>query len=116
MGIIRVQGIQVYANHGCMNEEALIGSDYEVNVELHTDFTEAATTDDLTLTIDYVKVNSIVAEEMAVRSKLLEHVALRIIGRLKSTFSELDLVRVNVAKLNPPINGNVARVSVEMEG
>ena len=68
--------------------------------------------DNLTLTVDYVSVNKIVTEEMAVRSKLLEHVAQRIIAKLANNHPEIVYMEVSVAKLNPPINGNVDRVVV----
>ena len=116
MGIIRVNGIRLYAYHGCLKEEAKIGTEYEVNVVLHTNFDEAAKMDDLTKTIDYVTVNEIVERQVAIRSKLIEHVAQRIINELKETFTTLEKVSVSVAKINPPINGNVASVAVELEG
>lgn len=112
MNKILVEGIRLYAYHGCLNEEALIGAEYEVNVLMDTDFSEAAQTDDLTQTIDYVTVYNIVKQEMAVRSKLLEHVAQRIIDKLKKEFTTLQKVEVKVTKINPPMNGNVERVSV----
>lgn len=112
MGVITVSGIKLYAYHGCMKEEAKIGSDYEVDVVLESDLSKAAMTDDLTQTIDYVAVNKIVAEEMAIRSKLLEYVAKRIIDKLVDNHPEIVSVEVSVAKLNPPIDGNVDRVVV----
>ena len=112
MGVITVSGIKLYAYHGCMKEEAKIGSDYEVDVVLESDLSKAAMTDDLTQTIDYVAVNKIVAEEMAIRSKLLEHVAKRIIDKLVDNHPEIVSIEVSVAKLNPPIDGNVDRVVV----
>lgn len=112
MGVITVSGIKLYAYHGCMKEEAKIGSDYEVDVVLESDLSKAAMTDDLTQTIDYVAVNKIVAEEMAIRSKLLEYVAKRIIDKLVDNHPEIISVEVSVAKLNPPIDGNVDRVVV----
>jgi dihydroneopterin aldolase len=87
-----------------------------VNVVMETDFTEAAMTDDLTKTIDYVMVYQIAKEEMAIRSKLIEQVAQRIINRLKKEFSTLQKVEVKVIKLTPPMNGNVERVSVVIRG
>lgn len=110
---ILIEGIHLYAYHGCLEEEGKIGSNYIVDVTLLTDFTEAAQTDDLTKTIDYVVVYRIAREEMAIRAKLLEQVAQRIVTRLKKEFSrELQKVEVKVTKLNPPMNGNVERVSV----
>ncbi|MBF90941.1 MAG: dihydroneopterin aldolase [Flavobacteriales bacterium] len=112
MGVITVSGIKLYAFHGCMQEEAKIGSDYEVDVVLECDFSEAAMSDDLTQTVNYVAVNKIVTEEMAIRSKLLEHVAQRIITKLADNHPEIVSMEVSVAKLNPPIDGNVDRVVV----
>ncbi len=109
---IIVEGINIYAYHGCLEEEGKIGCHYIVNVTMQTDFTTAAATDDLNETIDYVTVYQTVKQEMAIRSKLLEHVAQRIINRLKHDFKEVQKIEVKVTKLNPPMNGNVDRVSV----
>ena len=112
MGVITVSGIKLYAFHGCMEEEAKIGSDYEVDVVLESDLSEAAKSDDLTQTVDYVAVTKIVKDEMTIRSKLLEHVAQRIITKLADNHPEIVSMEVSVAKLNPPIDGNVDRVVV----
>ncbi|MBU3661305.1 MAG: dihydroneopterin aldolase [Flavobacteriales bacterium] len=112
---IEVNGIQLYAFHGCLEEEARIGGKYEVDVKILTDFTEAALTDDLAKTVDYVAVNRIVAEEMAIRSKLIEHVGLRILNRLKSEITHEANYSVRIIKISPPINGDVRNVVVELE-
>lgn len=116
MNKISVKGIKIYSNHGCLEEEAKIGGNYIIDVEMLTDFSEAAKTDDLTKTIDYVKVNKIVEEEMKIRSKLIETVGYRIVNKLKSEFSSLEKVIVTVFKINPPINGIVDNVSITIEG
>ena len=94
MGLIKVLGIKLYAYHGCMIEESKIGSDYEVDVVLNSDITLASKSDSLEDTIDYVAVNRIVTEEMAVRSKLLEHVVWRIIHRMTECYPEIILLEV----------------------
>ena len=112
MGVIKVENIKLYAFHGCLNEEALIGSDYRVDVTVHADLSKSSLTDDLNDTVDYVLLNKIVAEEMAIRSKLLEEVGQRIIDRI---FKESNLVTkadVSVSKINPPIGGNVEKVTI----
>ena len=115
MGVIRLNQIKVYAYHGCLHEEEIIGGNYEIDVELHTDFLEAAKTDKLAKTIDYVTANKIVEEEMAIRSKLIEQVVWRIGERFKVEFPALDKAVITLKKLNPPINGNVRDVSVTIE-
>jgi 7,8-dihydroneopterin aldolase/epimerase/oxygenase len=110
---IQVNGIIVYAFHGCLPQETLIGANYEVNIKMHTNFEEAALTDNLTQTIDYCQVYEIVKHEMAIASKLIETVAKRIMVHLKSKIQRpLYSCSVEIIKINPPMNGNVANVSV----
>ena len=112
MGKIQVNNIKLYAYHGCLEEEAKIGSWYRVDVEVEADLSKSSQTDELLDTVDYVHLNHVVKEEMAIRSKLLEEVAKRILNRF---FIELDMVNkatVSVAKINPPIGGNVQEVVV----
>lgn len=109
---ILVQGINIYAYHGCLEEEAKIGCNYIVDVCMDTNFTEAALTDDLDKTIDYVVVYNIVKTQMAIRSKLIEQVGQRIVNELKKELKGLIKVEVKVTKINPPMNGNVDKVAI----
>jgi len=109
---ISVEGIKIYAFHGCLDEESKIGGNYVVDVFIETDFTNGAMEDDLQHTVDYVTVHEIVRNEMAIRSKLIEAVGNRILNKLKSVFSSQAKFKVIIHKLNPPINGNVDSVSV----
>jgi len=115
MGIINVNGIKCYAYHGCNEEEARIGGTYIVDIEIETNFEEAAITDDLSKTVDYVEVYAIVKQQMAIRSKLIEHVAKRICDQLMEQIQRIQHVEVKLTKLNPPINGDVERVSIEIK-
>lgn len=112
---IEVNNIRLYAFHGCLEEEGKIGGNYSVNVHMRTDFSEAAQSDELAQTIDYVLVNKIVQEEMAIRSKLIEHVGQRIIYRIKQEINNLHAVRLKVTKICPPINGDVENVAIIIE-
>jgi dihydroneopterin aldolase len=93
-----------------------IGSDYIVNLEVEADMKKASATDALVDAVDYVNLNTIVKEEMSVRSKLLEHVGQRIINRILKQFPEVLSVEVSVAKQNPPIGGDVGEVCVCLKG
>lgn len=114
--LIEVTGIELYAYHGCMGEEEVLGGKYIVDVILTTDFSKSAQTDQLVDTIDYVAVRNIVVEEMGIRSKLIEHVAYRILERFKAEFASLITANIKVRKLNPPIQGVVKEVAVVIEG
>lgn len=115
MGKIYLKNIQLYAYHGCMDEEEKIGSDYVVNVVVDTDLSESSKSDELKDTVDYVSLHAIVKEEMSVRAKLLEKVADRILKRILREHKEVTVVKVKVAKRNPPIGGNVKEVAVKRE-
>ena len=115
MGKIYLKNIRLYAFHGCMDEEEKIGSDYVVNLVINADLTLSSQSDNLKDTVDYVSLHGIVKEEMSIRSKLLEKVADRILKRILKDHREVVLVKVKVAKINPPIGGNVDEVAVERE-
>lgn len=112
MGKIQVNNIKIYAYHGCLEEEAKIGSWYRVDVEVKADLKKSAKTDDLNDTVDYVHLNYIVKQEMAIRSKLLEEVAQRILDRFFKEISLIKKAQVAVSKINPPIGGNVEEVVI----
>ena len=114
MGIIKVEKIQLFSNHGCLDEEDKIGSAYEVNLEIEADLKPASHSDELKDTVDYVLLNKIVKEEVAIRSKLLETVVNRILNRIFREAPQVTKATVALSKINPPIGGNVARVTVEM--
>ena len=115
MGTIKLQNIRTFSYHGCLEEEAKIGSDYRVDLEIKTDLRKSSQTDELKDTVDYVLLNQIVEEEMAIRSKLLEHVASRIITRIFKKIPSVSRIVLAVSKLNPPICGDVEAVTIEME-
>ncbi|WP_428223929.1 dihydroneopterin aldolase [Flavobacterium sp.] len=114
MGVIRLKNIRTFSNHGCLVEESKIGSHYRVDLEIEADLTQSAQTDKLADTVDYVHLNKIVVEEMAIRSELLEHVAQRIIDRTLNELQLVEKITVEVAKINPPIGGDVQEVSILM--
>jgi dihydroneopterin aldolase len=112
MGKIKINNIRLFANHGCLEEEGKIGSAYTVDVIIKANLRKSAKSDKLSDTVDYVHINKIVKEEMAIRSALLEHVADRILTRMLSEIPLITKGTVKVAKINPPIGGNVADVCI----
>ncbi|WP_445386383.1 dihydroneopterin aldolase [Robiginitalea sp. IMCC44478] len=111
-GLIELKNIRVYAYHGCLEEESLIGSDYRVDLTVGADLARSAKTDSLSDTVDYVLLNKIVVDEMHKRSKLLENVAMRILDRIFEEEPAVGYAEVAVSKINPPLGGDVQQVSV----
>lgn len=114
MGKVKINNIRVYAHHGCLSEESIVGSEYTVDVCIGANLSNASDSDELSDTVDYVQVHQIVKEEMQKASKLLEHVAKRTINRILSEIELVDDVEVSVSKINPPIGGDVEKVTVVM--
>ena len=116
MGVIQVNGIRLHAKHGCMPEEAVIGGDYIIDVTITTDLSEAESSDELSDTVDYCAVYEIVKKEMEIRSKLVEHVAKRILRSLRHEYHCVSKFDVKVTKIKPPVGGAVDSVSVIVSG
>jgi 7,8-dihydroneopterin aldolase/epimerase/oxygenase len=104
---LHISGIECYAFHGCLPSEALIGGNFIVDVIITGEFSKAMLSDDLNDTVDYAMVHEIVRTQMSIRSKLIEHVAGRILENLHQVIKGPRTVRVEVTKLNPPVNGQV---------
>ena len=82
MGLITLEGIRVFAYHGHLPEEAILGGHFIVNVWLNVDTSSVESSDTLDDTVDYVSVIEIVKEQMNIRSSMIECPANRIMKKL----------------------------------
>ena len=112
---IFLENVKIYAYHGVLPEEKIVGTYFIVNVELHADLWKAVGTDDLNDTINYAKINEIVHQQMNIPSELMEHVAGRILKNIKVTFPQISFVKIRITKTSPPMKGEMDGVSVEIE-
>lgn len=111
---IYLRNMRFHAFHGVLPQEGIVGNDYLVNLVLDYDFSSAMKTDDLQGTLNYAEVYQKVREEMAVPSKLLEHVAGRIAHRLFSDFPEIQKLQLSITKVNPPMGADSDGAGVEV--
>ena len=111
---ISITGIECYSYHGCLEEEGIIGNRYMIDVEIEKNIEKAVHNDELHDTVDYVTVNRIVKDQMAIRSKLIEHAGGRILKELSHAFPGKKQISVKVIKFNPPVNGNMLSASVTL--
>ena len=114
MGKIKLKNIRCYSFHGCLKEEAKIGSDYLVNLTVKANLKKGSGSDNLKDTVDYVLLNKIVKEQMSKPSKLLESVAKRILDTVFVKDNRVVFCSVDIAKICPPIHGDVQSVSVKL--
>ncbi|MCF8229515.1 MAG: dihydroneopterin aldolase [Bacteroidales bacterium] len=115
MSVISVEGMEFYAYHGCIREEAIIGTKFLVDIFIETDTLEAEETDELRCTLNYQEVYLVVKEQMEIRSNLLEHVGRRILQSLRKKHPEINDASLKISKMNPPVGGRVERVSLQMK-
>lgn len=115
MSKIFLEDVKIYAYHGVLPEENVIGTYYILNAEIHTDLWDAAESDDLKDTISYADINEIIHEEMKIKSKLLEHVAGRIMAKINEKFNQISYIRLRITKTSPPMKGEMKGASIELE-
>ena len=115
MGLITVEGIRVFAYHGHLPEEAVLGGHFIVNVWVEADTSEVEKTDDLNHTVDYVRIIEIVKEQMTIRSNMIEHPAKRIVDAILPLY-KVQKVKVEIEKIQPPIDAAFDKISVNTEG
>ncbi|MBT3382069.1 MAG: dihydroneopterin aldolase [Prolixibacteraceae bacterium] len=114
MGLIEIKGMKFYAYHGHFKAERIVGSEFLVNVSLETNCKKAAISDDLNDALNYQAVYEIVKKEMDQKSHLLENVAKRILDALYANFSTIEKAKVKISKINPPMGGEIKKVSVTL--
>ncbi len=112
---ILIENLKIFAFHGVLPEEKILGTYYILNLEIEADLEKASESDDLKDTINYAEINDILHREMAIPSQLLEHVNGRIIKKIKNNFPQITFIKIKLTKTNPPMKGEMDGVSVEME-
>lgn len=116
MDAITLHGMEFYAYHGVLAEEAKIGQKFVVDVTLFLPLDRAGTSDRLEDTVNYAEAYEVIRHIMTEdRFHLLEAAAEKMAACLLERFPSVERVRVMVRKVMPPIPGIFAGVSVEIE-
>lgn len=108
--------MEFFAYHGTSDEEQKIGNKFSIDVIINTDFLEAAKYDRLRDTVNYEVIYSVVSQAMQKPSRLLEHIAYKIIEGIRNTYPNVEIIEVSVSKFNPPVGGVCARSKIKMKG
>jgi len=115
MALISVEGIRVFAYHGHLPEEAVLGGHFSVNVWVQLDSSQVEKSDDLNDTVDYVQITEIVIKQMSIRADMIEVPARRIVDQILR-LKKVQKVKVEVEKNKSPINVMFDKISVTAEG
>ena len=111
-GKVILEGLEFHAYHGVYPQERSSGNKFELDVEVETEFSDSAFKDDLSGTINYEDVYSVVKDEMSKPSKLLERVGHSIAEKILNSFPVALSVKISISKFNPPIGGVCRKASV----
>lgn len=109
---IFLNDVRIYAYHGVMPQERIVGGWYRVSVAVDCDFSRALETDDVADTLDYSKMLEVVKDEMNTPSNLVEHVAGRIGKSLLRSFPDVTSAEIKIIKENPPMGSDTAGAGV----
>ena len=115
MGVINLEGLEFFAYHGFYDEEQTVGNKYSVDIRIESDLSSARNSDKLNDTINYEDLYNLTKEEMKIPSRLLEHIAERIIKRVANKYPQIKNCEISISKFNPPVGGvcNRARVVIK---
>lgn len=114
MGLIEIEGMRFYAFHGHFESEQIVGNEFMVYLKIETDCSKAALSDNLDNALNYQSAYEIVKKEMEITSHLLENVAKRILDSLHLHFNSITKAEVKISKMNPPMGGEIEKVSITL--
>lgn len=109
---VALKDVKCFALHGYYTEEQLIGNHFIIDLE--TEFTPQGFDDELTQTVNYEDLNTIILEEMKNTQKLLETVLNNIISKVIELYPFVETVNVSMKKLNPPMPGQIGHSFVKL--
>lgn len=114
MDSIIIEGLKVETVVGCFAWERQIKQPLLLDLLIHTDLEQAASSDELEDTLNYAEIcelSSKVIQEAA--PKLIEHAAKLVLTTLFTTFSAIDSIKITIRK--PAIIAEANSVGISLE-
>jgi dihydroneopterin aldolase len=109
-----LENVKIFARHGVDPQEQETGAYYYITLKADCTFQSALTSDCLFDTVSYADLFLIIKEEMATPSRLLEHVAGRILERIFREQPMITKVRLEILKENPPMGADCRGAGVRV--
>ena len=111
---ITLRNVRFHAFHGVMPQESRVGADFLVNLRVGFPLEKAMQSDEIGDTLNYAELYALVKAEMAVPSKLLEHVAGRIVSAIEKRYPQVASIDLELTKQNPPMGADCDGAAVEI--
>ena len=110
MFTIHLHNCRFYSHHGLYEEEAIVGTIFELNLSASFDIGEPISS--IKQTINYATVFEIVKKHFEKPRKLLETLAQEIVNDIHSFDSRIKNIEIHINKINPPIANFTGSVGV----
>ena len=111
---VSLHEVRFHAFHGVMPQERQVGGEFAVSLRVGYPLQAAMESDEVGDTLDYAALYEVVKREMAVPSKLLEHVAGRIVKAVADTYPVVTSIDLELTKQNPPMGAVCKGAGVEI--
>ncbi|MCI8306733.1 MAG: prephenate dehydratase [Lachnospiraceae bacterium] len=116
LDVITVDELEVFAYHGVMPEENVVGQKFCVSVSMYTDIAEAGRRDDIDMTVNYAGVCEDIKKFVEGNTfRLIESVAQKLADMLLKKYKTVHKITVEIKKPWAPIHLPVNNVSVKIE-
>ena len=113
-GYVILRNVRFHAFHGVMPQEQQVGGDFLLTLRVGYPLAKAMESDEVADTLNYAALYELVKQEMQQPSKLLEHVAGRIVAAIDKTFPLVTSIDLTLTKLNPPMGADCEGAGVEV--
>lgn len=111
---VYLKEIRFYAFHGVLPQEQLVGGEFMVSLRVAYPFEAAMESDDVNDTLNYAELYALVKEQMDIPSRLLEHVAGRIVKAIQMQYPQVTRIELKITKQNPPMGADCEGAGVEV--
>lgn len=116
MDIIEIKDLELFAYHGVMPEENVVGQKFCITARLFTNTSAAGISDDINKSINYADVCNLIKNYVQDNTfKLIEAVAEGIADMILQTYNAVEKLSVEVKKPWAPVHMPVDTVSVRIE-
>lgn len=115
MDKIKIDNLEIFANHGVFPEETRLGQKFLVSCVLYLDTRAAGVTDSLEKSVDYGTICHLIKEEMEANTlKLIEAVAEHIAEKILNYDVKIRRIDLEIKKPWAPVGLPLDMVSVEI--
>lgn len=113
---IKINNLEVFANHGVLKEENVLGQKFVISLVLFTDTKGAALSDDIDKAVDYASVSQFVSKKMKEKNyKLIETAAENLAEAILISYPKISKLILEIKKPWAPIMLPIEDVSVCIE-